>query len=334
MNSPRLSILAPVLNVEKYVAETIESVLAQSYQDWELIFMDGQSKDRTLEILRGYAARDSRIRVYSEPDECSWHAFDKMFDLMRGEYLCNIMGQDGFLDPQWFEKAMKVFEEDPNVSLVWGLGQSKAEDGTLLPGAYDLYYGQFIGGKVQGTMTGSLMKKALQLIKDFIFGGARRRKIILDNIFSRHAKLKWRLFKERNLAKAPPQKENWLLYWLDTGLTFLDQSLIVHRDVFLRCMPRYKKGSRVIGYFPEFFYRFSAEGYLPYFIPSYAVFARQHPGNSTERAWKEMHEGYQTYLHRVMKLREELLHTGGPVIFRNPKGEPIMTKKIVNHTLV
>ncbi len=64
---PRVSIISPILNVEKYITKTLESILNQSFQDWELIIMDGQSKDRTLEIVNVYAKKDLRIRIYSEP---------------------------------------------------------------------------------------------------------------------------------------------------------------------------------------------------------------------------------------------------------------------------
>ena len=60
---PRVSVLMTAYNREEFIAEAIESVLAQTFTDFELIIVDDGSKDRTVEIARNYAARDSRIQV-------------------------------------------------------------------------------------------------------------------------------------------------------------------------------------------------------------------------------------------------------------------------------
>lgn len=60
---PRVSVLMTAYNREAFISEAIESVLAQTFTDFELIIVDDGSKDRTVEIARNYAARDSRIRV-------------------------------------------------------------------------------------------------------------------------------------------------------------------------------------------------------------------------------------------------------------------------------
>lgn len=60
---PTISVLIPVYNRERYIRECIDSVLAQSFQDWEIICCDNASTDGTWSILEGYAARDPRIRI-------------------------------------------------------------------------------------------------------------------------------------------------------------------------------------------------------------------------------------------------------------------------------
>ena len=326
--SPRISILCPILNVGKYIAETIESVQAQSFKDWELIIMDGVSKDDTLPIIRKYAEHDPRIRLYSEPNEGSWHSYDKTFDLARGDFVCNICGQDGFLDRDWFAKCIKAFDTNPDVSLVWALGEVKTEDGKLLHGKYDTYYGQFMRNESAGAKARNIVMKGFQVVRDLLFGGAERRRVLFDNIFSRHAKLKLNLLTKRSFANGVPQKEDWFLYWLDTGLSFLDLSMMIARNVWLSCIPRYQLGNPVIEYLSDFFYNFNSRGYLAYFIPTRAVFARMHPGNSYARAGREMHERMQRYLNRVMNLREELTRTGGPVTFLDRESKSIAVKRI------
>lgn len=67
MQSPQISIVMPVWNSERFLAETVESILAQTFEDFELIVVDGGSTDRTLKILSDFG--DSRIRIFQKPLE-------------------------------------------------------------------------------------------------------------------------------------------------------------------------------------------------------------------------------------------------------------------------
>ena len=60
---PRVSIVIPMYNIEKYLASTVESVLGQTFEDWELVLFDDGSRDRTLEIAHDFGRRDPRICV-------------------------------------------------------------------------------------------------------------------------------------------------------------------------------------------------------------------------------------------------------------------------------
>jgi glycosyltransferase involved in cell wall biosynthesis len=63
-SEPLVSVVTPAYNEEEYIAECIESVLAQTYQNWDYTVVNNCSKDKTLEIARRYAAKDPRIRVH------------------------------------------------------------------------------------------------------------------------------------------------------------------------------------------------------------------------------------------------------------------------------
>src|SRR4051812_18763878 len=63
MKQPLVSVVTPVYNEEKHLAECVESVLAQTYSNWEYVVVNNCSTDRSLHIVQSYAAKDARIRV-------------------------------------------------------------------------------------------------------------------------------------------------------------------------------------------------------------------------------------------------------------------------------
>lgn len=86
-SKPRVSVGIPVYNGEQFLSETIESVLAQTFTDFELIISDNGSTDRTQAIGESYAARDSRVRFFrSEVNKGAAWNYRYLFDLSRGEY--------------------------------------------------------------------------------------------------------------------------------------------------------------------------------------------------------------------------------------------------------
>ena len=67
-NQPLISIIMPVYNCEQYLIESIESVITQSYQNWELIIVDDGSTDRSSEIIDAYSQKDVRIKAFHKPN--------------------------------------------------------------------------------------------------------------------------------------------------------------------------------------------------------------------------------------------------------------------------
>lgn len=68
MKKGLVSIITPVYNGEKYISETIESVIKQSYPDWEMIVVDDGSKDSSAAIVQRYAEKESRITLLQQPN--------------------------------------------------------------------------------------------------------------------------------------------------------------------------------------------------------------------------------------------------------------------------
>ena len=65
ISEPLVSIVTPVYNGEKFLADCIESILAQSYENWEYIIVNNCSTDRSLAIAEKYAEKDARIKIFS-----------------------------------------------------------------------------------------------------------------------------------------------------------------------------------------------------------------------------------------------------------------------------
>jgi len=127
---PKLSVISFCLNSGSFLRETIESVLNQTYKNFEFIIKDGGSTDGTIEILKDYP----QIRWVSEKevtDNPVHEALCQAFDMARGDYIIYLAISDGISDPNWFKKAVEVLDSDTEVSWVWGVSQAKSESGHL-----------------------------------------------------------------------------------------------------------------------------------------------------------------------------------------------------------
>lgn len=124
---PKISVITASKNGARFLRETIGSVLEQSFTNYEHVLVDGASTDDTIEILKEY----KDIRWISEPDKNADEGFYKAMTMACGEYIMLCSVSDGYLDSSWFERCMEVLENDPTVSLVYGLTQQMSEDGRL-----------------------------------------------------------------------------------------------------------------------------------------------------------------------------------------------------------
>ena len=322
-STPKLSILCPIFNVKNYIGQTIESVLAQSYQDWELIIKDGASTDGTVEVVQRYAEKDSRIRFYSERDKGAWPATDQALDLARGTHITLIYGQDGYLDPDWFARAMEVFEKDKEVSLVWALNLEMTEDGVLIEKTH-MSYSHLAEKESSAKGIRFAIKKAFSIVWELVSGSSTRRQILLRKLFSKTVFFKFNFFFKRGMpAGQVPQKQAWFRYWLDTGMVFPDESMIIDKRVFTECYARYSVDQGELGSVADFYYKFNTKGYLAWYLPMHASFGRSHGGSSGERKPVELFENSERYLSQVLAMRKKVLASREPMVFREPSGKAI-----------
>lgn len=95
MHSPKVSVLMPAYNAERFIAQAIESVLTQDFQEWELIVVNDGSTDGTAEVLAGYT--DGRIRVIHQPNGGEAVARNRALDAVGGEYVAFLDADDLYL---------------------------------------------------------------------------------------------------------------------------------------------------------------------------------------------------------------------------------------------
>lgn len=106
----RFSVIVPIYNVESYLAECIESVLAQGFSDYELILVDDGSPDNCGRICDEYAKKDGRIRVIHKENGGLVSARKAGIKIAAGEYVVNLDSDDKFA-PEMLEKADEIIRE-------------------------------------------------------------------------------------------------------------------------------------------------------------------------------------------------------------------------------
>ena len=103
----KVSVILPVYNGETYLSECLDAILGQTLKEIEVICVNDGSTDRSPEILREYAARDSRIRVIDQENTGAGAARNNGMAQARGEYL-SFLDADDFFEPQMLEARTKA----------------------------------------------------------------------------------------------------------------------------------------------------------------------------------------------------------------------------------
>jgi len=117
-NSPLVSVLLPCYNVEKYVEETFDSLLNQTYTNFEIVAINDCSTDSTLKILNGLAEKDKRIKIYNNESNLKLiKTLNRGIDLCRGEYIAR-MDADDIAMPERLEKEVNFLEENKDYDIV------------------------------------------------------------------------------------------------------------------------------------------------------------------------------------------------------------------------
>ena len=128
-----LSIIVPIYNVEEYIAECIDSILAQTYKDWELILVDDGSTDNSGKICDEYALKDNRIKVIHKENGGLSSARNAGIDNISGNLITFIDSDDVIIGKDTLQKLIDELTDDKELdSFLFSLGCYSGEAITVV----------------------------------------------------------------------------------------------------------------------------------------------------------------------------------------------------------
>ena len=107
---PKVSVIVPVYNVEKYLSATLDSLLSQTFGDYEVLCVDDGSTDGSLSVLKEYAAKEERIKVVEQSNRGASAARNAALDRASGEYIA-FLDSDDLMHPQMLEVMLRALTE-------------------------------------------------------------------------------------------------------------------------------------------------------------------------------------------------------------------------------
>lgn len=166
---PKISVIMGVKNGERFLRESVESILVQTFNDFEFIIVDDGSTDATSEILKEYVARDPRVKIITNVQNLG---LTKSLNIgvraARGEYIARMDADDISL-PERFEKQVKFLDEHPDHALVGSWAEVIDEKGNKI-------------GKFEYPTEDAELKKILIKINPFIHASIMMRRNALGQI--------------------------------------------------------------------------------------------------------------------------------------------------------
>lgn len=174
--APLVSIGLPVRNGARFLADAVQSVLAQDHVDLELVISDNASNDSTEQICREFARSDSRVRYYRQATNIGLlNNFCRVLELSVGTYF-KWIGDDDWLSPEYVSRCVQVLVKDPSLVLVTTQQSHVRADGSFETAAYD-------GRRLRSAQPLERFQEMLRLLNqshlllDPLYGLARRTSI-------------------------------------------------------------------------------------------------------------------------------------------------------------
>ncbi len=173
MNSfPKISIIVPVYNAERFIAQCINSVLMLNERDWELILVDDGSNDQSVDICSRFATQDSRIKICSQRNAGASAARNVGLDYAKGEWI-SFVDADDWVDENFFDCLSATFEYDIVYFGFKTLKNSQVINNVICNKSYSAT------GNIDSTLVDLLLSK--ELFYGFTWNKFYRRSIIEQN---------------------------------------------------------------------------------------------------------------------------------------------------------
>lgn len=168
MDNPLVSVLMTAYNREKYIGEAIESVLASTYTNFELIIVDDCSTDKTVEIARRYEAKNERVRVYvNEVNLGQFPNRNKAIEFAKGFYI-KYFDSDDIMNPDCLQTMVEAMMQFPE-AMAGAEQKINLKNLPTIYGPRQLYLNHYLGGNDMLTVGPSALIFKKEVLK--IFGG-------------------------------------------------------------------------------------------------------------------------------------------------------------------
>lgn len=159
VRQPQISVVMPVYNTGEMLRETIDSVLAQTHSDFELIIVDDGSQSETSKIAREYS--DPRIRYYYQENRGMATARNRGVELAQGEYIAFLDHDDVWL-PEKLEKQLETFHSNPSAGIVFSpVIIFDSEKSSLQPSPTECSWKNLVRGNFIHTCSCVMIKRKL-----------------------------------------------------------------------------------------------------------------------------------------------------------------------------
>ena len=159
---PQISIIIPVYNADRYLSRCLNSVLAQSFTDWECICVDDGSTDASGRILDAYAERDARFKVIHKENGGVSSARQTALDRAHGEYVIHI-DSDDWVEPEFLEAPLQIAISEKSDMVIFDYFEERTEGQKYScqnPGKPD--HLSVLNGMLSGSLYGSLWNKLVR----------------------------------------------------------------------------------------------------------------------------------------------------------------------------
>jgi glycosyltransferase involved in cell wall biosynthesis len=114
-----ISVIIPCYNYGHLIADTLQSIISQTYGDWEIIVVDDGSTDNTADVVREYVGRDKRISFHQQQNAGPSAARNKALQIAKGDFI-QFLDADDLLERKKFEVQLQLFRENPHAGIVYG----------------------------------------------------------------------------------------------------------------------------------------------------------------------------------------------------------------------